>query len=258
MAYIAAIKILVDEANEANVYDGINEMLRSAQYGGPNGEDRGWIVDWKFESVDPANESVNASIARGSYKEGDAFDDRMIHKDIPVKAFNPFRLVIEAYTVGGIDDRPSWAELTVTEDFLNKLQRMRAVCEDAGLDSVSVSQAPDKWDREEELGIEGDTLKVWPDHFWFEANSDIETRMIDIDFLIQVAKKIAIGDTENPLLPGFMIRNGIVFYGESDLEELVSSYEEVECSECGARTKTVIGCPDGAEICGSCFNNGAH
>lgn len=139
-------------------------------------------------------------------------------------AFNPFKLVIEAYTVGGVEGGPSWAELTVTEDFLNKLQRMRAVCEDAGLDSVSVSQCPDKWDREEELGMEGDTLKVWPDHFWFEASPDVETRMIDIDLLLEVAEIVA-GDTENPLPPGFMIQNGVVFYSESDLEELVDSYE---------------------------------
>lgn len=73
MAYIATIKILVDEANEASVYDGINEILRNAQMGGPNGEDRGWVVDWKFESVEPASESLNKAITDGAYAEGDAF-----------------------------------------------------------------------------------------------------------------------------------------------------------------------------------------
>lgn len=76
MAYIATVKILVDETNETNVYDGINEMLRSAQYGEPNGE--GWIVDWKFESVDPVNESLNDSVANETYEEGDAFGDWVI------------------------------------------------------------------------------------------------------------------------------------------------------------------------------------
>jgi hypothetical protein len=78
MAYIATIKILVDATNEAEVYDGINEMLRDAQMGGPNGEDRGWVVDWKFESVDPSNESLNDSIINETYTEGDAFNDWVI------------------------------------------------------------------------------------------------------------------------------------------------------------------------------------
>jgi hypothetical protein len=78
MAYIATIKVLVDEANEDNVYGGINEMLREAQLGGPNGEDCDWIVDWKFESVDSVNESLNDSIANSTYEEGDAFRDWVI------------------------------------------------------------------------------------------------------------------------------------------------------------------------------------
>jgi len=78
MAFIATVSILVDEANEASVYDGINEILRDAQMGGPNGEDRGWVVDWKFKAVEPVNESLNDSIANETYTEGDAFSDWVI------------------------------------------------------------------------------------------------------------------------------------------------------------------------------------
>lgn len=79
MAYIATIKILVDEANESTVYDGLNEMLRTAQE--PVDEDDAetpWLLDWKFESVDPVNESLNDSIANETYAEGDAFNDWVI------------------------------------------------------------------------------------------------------------------------------------------------------------------------------------
>ena len=76
MAHIASIKILVDEANESAVYDGINEILRNAQLGGPEGEDLDWVVDWKFESVKPTKESLNNSIINQTYKEGEAFADR--------------------------------------------------------------------------------------------------------------------------------------------------------------------------------------
>lgn len=78
MAHIATIKILVDERNEAVVYDGINNLLRDAQYGGPNGEDKGWIVDWSFVSVNPTNTDLDDSIANGTYEEGDAFNDWVI------------------------------------------------------------------------------------------------------------------------------------------------------------------------------------
>ena len=30
------------------------------------------------------------------------------------------------------------------------------------------------------------------------------------------------------------------------------------CSDCGAQVTSIIGCPDGAEICQACFDKGAH
>jgi hypothetical protein len=78
MAYVVTVKILVDEADKVSVFDGINEILRDAQIGGPNGEDRDWVVDWKFDSVEPVNESLNDSIANETYFEGDAFRDWVI------------------------------------------------------------------------------------------------------------------------------------------------------------------------------------
>jgi hypothetical protein len=78
MAYIATVKILVDDNNESVVYDGINEILRDAQMGGPNGECQDWVVDWKFDSVEPVGEELNDSIANETYEEGDAFADWVI------------------------------------------------------------------------------------------------------------------------------------------------------------------------------------
>ncbi len=76
---MATIKILVDEAKEAVVYDGLYEMLRIAQE--PVDEDSDetpWLLDWKVDSVDPTNESLNDSIANETYAEGDAFNDWVI------------------------------------------------------------------------------------------------------------------------------------------------------------------------------------
>lgn len=78
MAHIATIKVLVDEHDENAVYDGINEILRDAQMGGPNGENRNWVVDWAFSSVNEANESLKDSIANKTYAEGEAFRDWVI------------------------------------------------------------------------------------------------------------------------------------------------------------------------------------
>ncbi|MDP1573151.1 MAG: hypothetical protein Q8M09_14900 [Pseudomonadota bacterium] len=78
MAYIATVKILIDEADEARVYDGINEMLRNTQLGGPNHEDDGRFVDWAIGSVDETTDELDDSIANEAYAEGDAFLDWVI------------------------------------------------------------------------------------------------------------------------------------------------------------------------------------
>jgi len=78
MAHIATIKILVDEQEEAAVYDGLNNILRNAQYDVSNGEFMNWVLDWSFESVASTNESLNDSIANETYEEGDAFRDWVI------------------------------------------------------------------------------------------------------------------------------------------------------------------------------------
>jgi hypothetical protein len=77
MAYIATINIVVDETEEARLYDGINEMLRTAQE--PVEEDGApWIVDWAFTSVEHVNEALNDAICNATYAEGDAFRDWVI------------------------------------------------------------------------------------------------------------------------------------------------------------------------------------
>jgi hypothetical protein len=78
MAYIATVKILVDEADKASVFDGLNELLRFAQMGGPNGEDRDWVVDWKYDGLKPVNDFIEDSIFNETYAEGDAFKDWVI------------------------------------------------------------------------------------------------------------------------------------------------------------------------------------
>lgn len=135
--------------------------------------------------------------------------------------------------------KASWAEMTVTPEFLQTLERLRRVCQDENLESLTIPQGPDRWDLEDDLRIRGDSLRVWRDDFWFEAhpkhrNYSVETRSILIDHLIRVARRIADDDVENPLPDGFAIRNGIVFYGASDPENLADSYFEEAKDESAA------------------------
>ena len=50
MAKIVTLEILVDSDNEAEISDGLNEMLRTAQLPvDPNDPDaRSWIIDWRL------------------------------------------------------------------------------------------------------------------------------------------------------------------------------------------------------------------
>lgn len=146
-------------------------------------------------------------------------------------AFEPFRLVVEAYATDEFGEGPSWAEMTVTPEFLQTLERLRRVCQDENLESVTIPQSPDRWDLEDDLRIRGDSLRVWRDDFWFEAHPkhrdySVETRSVSIGDLTRVARKIAGGDDENPLPEGFLSRDGIVFYSTSDPGELAETYAE--------------------------------
>ena len=40
--------------------------------------------------------------------------------------------------------------------------------------------------------------------------------------------------------------------------ELFDAKQESLCSDCGQAASTLVGCPDGAEVCQSCFDAGAH
>jgi len=262
MAYIATVKILLDELNESNVYDGINEILRSAQMGGPNGEDRGWVVDWKFESVESANESLNDAIANETYEEGDAF-----RSGAPVVG-RPFMLIVDAYAISEFGDGPAFAEITVDQAFVDRVIRLRRVCKENDLESVSVWSYPDRWDNED-LKVRDESLRVYHgESWWFEghpkhADYNVETRAIEIDDLLKVIEAGPGGTVPHSR---FRWSNGTLYYASdpgllTDLIDMVDApagSNDGACAECGEPADRVIGCPDGAEICESCFDAGQH
>jgi hypothetical protein len=73
MAHIATIKILVNEHEAEKVYDLLREVLEPVLNGRSDDSSQGKIVDWGFYSVDRTNDSLKESIAKKTYKKGDAF-----------------------------------------------------------------------------------------------------------------------------------------------------------------------------------------
>ena len=73
-AHIVTVQILVDEPDEARVYDGLNEMFRTAQTQVDEDSDEGpWLVDWSFGHLEVVPDELGDSISNGTYVEGEAF-----------------------------------------------------------------------------------------------------------------------------------------------------------------------------------------
>jgi hypothetical protein len=180
-----------------------------------------------------------------------------------LQMFDPFKLIVEVHAINEYGEGPSYAEITVDKDFLDRLVRLRRVCKENDLESVSVLTGPDRWEAEDYFRLRGDNLRVFGDLFWFEAHPkhadySVETAMLSIADLCSLATLGTDGGN------CFKWSNGKLFYASdsSHLQDFIEMVEDGEedsvCSECGAKVDQIIGCPDGAEICEACFDNGGH
>ncbi len=107
-------------------------------------------------------------------------------------SFKPFKLVVEAYATSEFGEGPEFAVVTVTPEFIDKLVRLRRVCKEHDLESLTIGMAPDMWDQEGDLRIRNNSLRVWGADFWFEAHPkhadyNVETKRISIGDLAFVA-----------------------------------------------------------------------
>jgi hypothetical protein len=177
--------------------------------------------------------------------------------------FEPFTLVVGANALSeDPGDGPRYAEIRVTPELVEKLIRLSRLCEEHDLLSVETRDSVSLWESKEKLRIRGDCMKVFSCLFYFEAYSkylDCEVRTNEIDS--SALASVAVLSTEGA---GFRRVGDRVFYADDEdaLDGLINLYEGKDeggtCDECGARVKEVIGCPDGAEICKQCFDQGAH
>lgn len=138
------------------------------------------------------------------------------------------QLLMEVHATDEYGDAPEFAVVEITQDFLERLSVLSALCKSNGLESVSVSAGPESWHREEELRITGDSLRVFGDVFWFEAypkhgNYQVETQSVDIPALTDIARDP--GKQRDDTL-GLEFHDGILI-ASSFPEELADRYREV-------------------------------
>lgn len=126
----------------------------------------------------------------------------------------PLKLIVDAYAASEFGDGPSYAEIIVDQAFIERLVRLSRVCFDNDLESVTVANAPDKWDNDDDLRLQGSSLQVWGDNFWFEAypkHSDykVETRGMSVTMLKNIAEAGVDADVPDDC---FKWLNGSLYY----------------------------------------------
>lgn len=78
MAFIATVKLLVDEPTVEDVHENLERLFESAQVTSVDqveDDDRSWLVDWVFDEVYAAGADIDDSLTNETYEEGDAFEE---------------------------------------------------------------------------------------------------------------------------------------------------------------------------------------
>jgi len=138
------------------------------------------------------------------------------------------QLMMDVHATDEFGDAPEFAVVEITQDFLERLGVLSALCKRNGLESVSVSAGPASWHREEELRISGDSLRVFGDVFWFEAypkygNYHVETQSVDIPALADIARDPG---KQRDATSGLEFHDGFLI-ASSFPEEVAARYHEV-------------------------------
>ena len=141
----------------------------------------------------------------------------------------PFEMVISARTLNEFADGPTYAVVTVDQSMVDRLIRLRRICVENELEAVTDRACPDQWEREGDLYIRGDNLRVTHyGAFWFEAHLKhtdygVETLCLDIALLLTVVEE-GEGSTPNE---HFRWSNG-KFYCAACPSELTDLVEAIE------------------------------
>jgi len=103
----------------------------------------------------------------------------------------PIDLYIDAFSCDAYGEGPAWARVSLTQEFLDELLRLRELCENNRISKVTKHYHADEWDRSESLRIQDDTLEIGWTSWWFRAQPKhtdyhVETRLINIKDMLAV------------------------------------------------------------------------
>lgn len=137
-------------------------------------------------------------------------------------------LILGAHAVSEHADGPAWARVELTEEFLQKVERLSALCSEHKLRSVTVHVAPVEWDLQDELNLTRDRLEVHGDSLWFSCSPkhgtyECESKVIGLeDIKAILTGQLGGGHEDQPTNYDFVFEGDFIFQNE-DVKEL---YEE--------------------------------
>ena len=79
-------------------------------------------------------------------------------------------LILGAHAVSDYADGPDWVRVELTEDFLQRVEQLSALCLEHKLRTVTVHDGPAEWHLQDELRLSYDRLEVYGDAVWFSCS----------------------------------------------------------------------------------------
>jgi hypothetical protein len=145
----------------------------------------------------------------------------------------PLTLYVEAFACDEYGESPTWAKLTINQEFVDALLRLQGVCKSNNLHMVSEYWPVDAWQDDDNYRMRGETLEVTDGNWWIKAypkhvDYNCETRMIGVKELVEIL------DGSAPLNGRYWVRKGDVLVYDSSGEAsrmLDSLIEEGELQE---------------------------
>ncbi|HEY0820838.1 MAG TPA: hypothetical protein VGD46_18765 [Rhizobacter sp.] len=132
------------------------------------------------------------------------------------------RLVIEAF--GPVPAQPRWAQVDLTQAFLDQISALRELCDDNRLLSVRVPGGPGRWDRTREWRPDLPALVVSPGEFHFTVKSKlddqtVETAHVPIGRLLQLLREGEVCNAND-----FRWHNGMLYYADDNAAPLLETF----------------------------------
>ena len=128
-------------------------------------------------------------------------------------------LIFGVHAVSDHADGSAWVRVELTEDFLQRVERLSDLCLEHGLRSVTTHERPAEWDLQDDLRLRHDRLEVHAVHLWFSCSPKHGTYECESDAIgLGELRSVIKGESEYD----FVFEGDLVFQNE-DVKEL---YEE--------------------------------